>query len=250
MAKASPKSPSAKQVYQELRQMILEFELYPGSRVTETELAEIFNVSRTPIREAVQRLEAEGYLTVRPKQGCFIRELDLEQLMHFYEVRIALEKLSVDNACIFMKEAQLQHLAEAWDPKIQRGRTDESEAMEALDESFHIRLAEGGGNRALADYLRDVNNHIRVIRRLDFTEGARIDQTYEEHYEICQLLLKRDAAAAKEAMVRHIKRSEEFAKTLTLTQLAQKRIRAAAGSDRDQRRTRTMIAPERTAEGE
>lgn len=224
--KTAPKLASAKHVYQELRNMILEFELYPGSRVTETELAEMFNVSRTPIREAVQRLEAEGYLSIRPKQGCFIRDLDIARLMHYYDVRIALELASLEKAVMFMQNAQLEKLAEDWDPDTQPGRSDSSEAMEARDESFHIRLAEGGGNLALAEYLLDVNNHIRVVRRLDFTENMRIDRTYEEHHKICRHLLERDLAAAKNLMIGHIKRSEEFAKTLTLTQLAQKRIRS------------------------
>ncbi len=223
---SEPKLASAKHVYQELRNMILEFELYPGSRVTETELAEMFNVSRTPIREAVQRLEAEGYLSIRPKQGCFIRDLDISRLMHYYDVRIALELLSLEKAALFMQNGQLEKLAADWDPETQPGRSESSEEMEARDESFHIRLAEGGGNLALAEYLLDVNNHIRVIRRLDFTENMRIDHTYTEHHQICRYLLDRDVSAAKNLMVGHIKRSEEFAKTLTLTQLAQKRIRS------------------------
>ena len=221
-----PRVASAKRVYQQLREKILEFELYPGSRVTETELAEMFQVSRTPIREAVQRLESEGYLSVRPKQGCFIRDLDIPRLMQYYDVRIALELLSLDKAALFMPTAQLETLAADWDPATQPGRSGDSEVMEARDESFHIRLAEGGGNTAIAEYLADVNNHIRVVRRLDFTENQRIDLTYVEHHKICQHLLARDVTAAKNLMIGHIKRSEEFTKTLTLTQLAQKRIRA------------------------
>ena len=225
-ASSSGRIASAKHVYAEIRNMILEFELYPGSRVTETELAARFNVSRTPIREAVQRLEAEGYLSIRPKQGCFIRDLDVGRLMHYYDVRIALEMLSLDKAALFMPTAELEQLAGAWDPRTQPGRSDSSEAMEARDETFHLRLAEGGGNVALGEYLRDVNNHIRVIRRLDFTESSRIEQTYAEHHAICTHLLERDVQSARQLMTRHIRRSEEFAKTLTLTQLAQKRIRS------------------------
>ena len=221
-----PKIASAKLVYQQLRRMILEFELYPGSRVTETELAQMFQVSRTPIREAVQRLESEGYLSVRPKQGCFIRDLDITRLMQYYDVRVALELFSLDKAALFMPDAQLEKLAADWDPATQPGRSKSSEDMEARDESFHIRLAEGGGNFAVAEYLADVNNHIRVIRRLDFTQNQRVDLTYVEHHKICTYLLERDVAAAKNLMIGHIKRSEEFAKTLTLTQLAQTRIRA------------------------
>ena len=64
---------STQQIYQDLRQMIMDFDLFPGMRITETELADNFKVSRTPVREALQRLELEGFVSIRPKQGCFER---------------------------------------------------------------------------------------------------------------------------------------------------------------------------------
>ena len=89
------KKVSSKDIYSDLRDMILDFELYPGSRITETELADKFHVSRTPIRAALQRLEAEGYVTVLPKQGCFIRTVDIDTLAQYYTVRVKLELLSL-----------------------------------------------------------------------------------------------------------------------------------------------------------
>lgn len=214
---------SGRNLYDELREMILNFELYPGSRVTETELADRFGVSRTPIRAALQRLEAEGYINIMPKQGCFIRNLDIEGLTKYYQVRIALERLSLENACTYMPATALKALAESWDPQRQENRSDNADEMEATDEAFHMNLAEGGGNLALAAYLADINRHIRIIRRLDFTDPNRIDKTYEEHYTICQHLLHRDVRAAQKMMQTHITRSEQFARTLTLTQLSKRR---------------------------
>ena len=85
-------------VYEGLKEMLLSFDLYPGTRVTETELADFFGVSRTPVREALQKLEVEGYLSVRPKQGVFIRELNIEELSEYYKLRVALELLAVESA--------------------------------------------------------------------------------------------------------------------------------------------------------
>lgn len=220
----SIKKTTAQDIYSELREMILAFNLYPGSRITETELADHFKVSRTPIRAALQRLEAEGYLTIMPKQGCFIRTVDIEALSQYYQVRIALELLSLELACTYMPESELKELATAWDPKIQHDRSDNADEMEALDESFHMALAEGSGNSALAHYLIDINRQIRVIRRLDFTDSTRVDKTYQEHYQICKALLKRDLGKAQQLMRTHIKRSQDFAKNLTLTQLAKSRF--------------------------
>lgn len=211
---------STKDVYTRLREMILNFELYPGSRVTETELAEHFGVSRTPIRSAVQRLEVEGYLTVLPKQGCFIRNLDIDDLRKYYQVRMSLEQLSLQLACTYMSDTALDELAEAWDPTRQAERSDDPEEMETRDEAFHLTLAEGGGNLVLRNYLADVNRHLRIVRRLGFTMPERIDQTYDDHFRICQGLLHRDINQAQSLMREHISHNEQFVKTLTLTQLA------------------------------
>ncbi len=208
--------------YIALREMILSFELYPGSRVTETELAEHFQVSRTPIREALQRLEHEGLLTIRPKQGCFIRSLDIAELSEYYQVRIALEMAAVESACSHMPTSELELLAKQWDPAGIPKKLSAA-AMDQLDESFHLALAGGSGNTTLVRYLREISGHISVIRRVDFDNRERIARTYREHFEIVTSLLQRDVAKARTLIKRHIVRSEEFAKTLTLTQLARKK---------------------------
>lgn len=217
------KKATAFEVYEKLREMILSFEIYPGSRVTETQLAEHFHLSRTPIREALQRLEQEGHLTIRPKQGCFIRELNIGELSEYYEVRIALEMAAVEKACSHMPTKELEALAEQWQPSMQPKRIS-AEAMKEKDEAFHMALAGGGGgNQVLIKHLRDINNHIRIIRRVDFDNNERIARTYREHFEIVQSLLQRDAEKSRSLIKRHIVRSEKFAKTLTLTQLARKK---------------------------
>ena len=219
--------PSSRDVYSELREKILNFELYPGSRVTEQELASLFGVSRTPVRSALQRLEAEGYLTIQPKQGCFIRALDIAELAQYYQVRIALESLSLELACTYMPDAELKALAEDWTLDRRPDGLDPEE-IEARDEAFHMALAEAGGNLALVGYLADINRRIRIVRRLDFTQGERIAKTYEEHHALCQRLLERDLPRAQTLMREHITHSENFAKNLTLTQLARKRFAAPA----------------------
>ncbi len=216
---------SAQEIYVQLKGLIMNFELYPGSRVTETELAARFGVSRTPVREALQRLQLEGYLTVRPKQGCFIREIDIEEIDEHYQVRIALEMCAVELACMHMPDRALKELARQWDPAYQPSEDPDVQAMADLDESFHIALAEGSGNLVLADYLQRVNHSIHIIRRLDFTDDMRVDLTYIEHHAICQHLLKRDVVAAQQALTQHIRRSQQAAKTITLEQLSRARSR-------------------------
>jgi DNA-binding GntR family transcriptional regulator len=219
-------SPQPRDIYRQLKDMILSFALYPGARVTENELALRFGVSRTPVREALQRLAAEGYVTIRPKQGCFVTDIDIERINHYYDVRIALELRGLELACLSMSDAHIRKLAATWDPVHAPATPPPMETMVARDEGFHMALAAGGGNAVLAAYLGDVNEHIHIVRRLDFSEATRVDHTYAEHHEILLRLLERDAEGAKTLMLRHIRKSAEVAKAITLTQLAQQRIRA------------------------
>ena len=222
----NPDNPTEKtDIYSVLREMILSFELYPGSRVTEMELANYFQVSRTPIREALLRLENEGHLHIRSKQGCFIRQINIAELSEYYRVRTALEIAAVEDACNHMPTTDVEKLINLWMPE-NGNKYIAANTMEEWDESFHIAVALGGKNEILVKYLRDINDHIRVIRRVDFDNPDRIKRTFEEHYKILQSILIRDAAKAKNLIKQHIKRSEAFAKTLTLTQLAKKKSTA------------------------
>lgn len=215
----STKSAIAQDIFIKLRSMILNFEIQPNSRLTETELATYFKVSRTPIREALQRLATEDLITIRPKQGCFVRAMDLDEFTDYYQIRVSLEILSLETACTNMSDDALKSLCTVWKNHVSTETDGEAERIASLDEAFHLKLAEGGGNRALAKLLGDINNRIRIVRRLDFTDQERIKKTYEEHYRILQHLLKRDLQAAKNEMLHHIKKSEEFSKMLTVIRL-------------------------------
>lgn len=217
---------SSRDIYQNLRNMILDFDLAPGARVTEQDLADQFKVSRTPIREALQHLATEGYLEIRPKQGCFIRPVDIEAIAEHYDVRVALEAMTVELACEHMPAEALRELADFWNPANHQPNRDYAEHISLVEESFHMQIAVGSGNQVLADYLRDVNDRIRIIRRLGFPDDTSILETCQEHYEICQLLLKRRVKAAREAMIKHIRKSQGIARAVTLSQIEQHRKKA------------------------
>ena len=214
---------STQQIYQDLRQMIMDFDLFPGMRITETELADNFKVSRTPVREALQRLELEGFVTIRPKQGCFVRPVDIETISQYYDVRVALEAAAIELACKNMPEEKIETLISFWQPKNYKLQLDYADKISYIEESFHIAIAEGSGNTILANYIKDVNDHIRIIRRLGFPDEKSIRETYEEHYSLCQLIKKRDAKKAKQDMINHIRKSQDIARSVTLSQLQQHR---------------------------
>lgn len=212
------------QIYQLLRQKIIDFDLFPGVRVTETELAEEYKVSRTPIREALKRLEVEGLVSIRAKQGCFIRPVDTDTISNYYDVRVAIETMAVELACKNMPREELEALAEFWNPSNFDDLVDYSDRIPQLEESFHVDLAVGSGNPVLAQFLKDINNHIRVIRRLGFPDKKSVRETYAEHYEICRLMLDKKTGEAKRAIAKHIRKSQGIARSVTLAQLQQHRM--------------------------
>lgn len=220
-AKSSPRKSSKAGIYERLRRAIMDFELAPGARITETELASSFGISRTPVREALHRLENEGLISIRPKQGCFVRSVDIHQISNYYDVRIALEVMSVELACKNMPDEVIAQLSNTWNPARRPKRFKDADEIKVLEEVFHAMIADYSGNPVLASYLKDVNDHIRSVRRLGFPDEKSIAETYQEHYRICKLLKKRDARAAREEMIRHIRKSQGIARSVTLSQLQQ-----------------------------
>lgn len=214
---------STQDIYDTLRSMIMDFDIMPGSRMTESQLADYFGVSRTPIRAVLQRLESEGQLTIKPKQGCFVRSLDMVQISHYYDVRVALENMSIDEAIKQKNKEAIQMLATKWHPETQLFGTAITESLKLAEENFHLELAVASRNPVLVNYLQDVNANIRAVRRLGWPDAASVSDTYEEHYLICQLMLERKSARAKDEMERHIRKSQERANRITLQQIYNER---------------------------
>lgn len=214
-----PQKWSTDLIYQCLRQRIMDFDLYPGARVTEVRLAEEFGVSRTPIREALQRLSAEGYLTIKPKNGCFIRELHMFELLEYYDVRIGLEVEVVELLGRRVPHRAIMDLASLWDPNVMVLGNVGDESFRNAEETFHLELAGLTGNLTLQKYLTDINDHIRVLRRFGFPDQEAVISTYQEHHEICRAILRNDIADAKCLMRDHIEVSQSKGRKVTLAQL-------------------------------
>lgn len=211
--------PNAQGIYEALRNMIIRFELIPGSRVTETQLADFFQVSRTPIRAALQRLENEELLTIKAKQGCFIRNIDMLRISHYYDVRVSLENLVLEEIAKLQDFEELRELAQLWHPEHLSFGTDITDDLKEAEEIFHLQLAKISRNNVLASYIADINDHIRVVRRLGWPNLRSVTDTYEEHYRICQLLLSGDLRNAQEEVTNHIRKSQDQASRVTLHQI-------------------------------
>ncbi|MFD4838629.1 GntR family transcriptional regulator [Achromobacter sp. NPDC058515] len=217
--------------YSSLKRDILDFRLAPGDRFTETEIADRLQVSRTPVREALFRLEREGYLEVRQRNGWLVKPLDFNTLDHFYELRSVLEAAAVHALCAPGQMPDplraLRPLAEVWLVDESK-RSRDCEWLADLDERFHVELVAAAGNPEIARVHRAATERIRIVRRLDFTQPNRIGKTYEEHGAILNAVLAGDGALAAGLLQAHIRESQAAVRKITLHRLYSTRRAKAA----------------------
>jgi DNA-binding GntR family transcriptional regulator len=215
----------ADQAYAELKQMIFEFALMPGDRCSESELAQRLKVSRTPLRQALQRLEREGFLQVMPKIGWQVAPLDFDTFDELYDLRVLIECHAAHRLAEAEERAPLKTLAEVWLAPPEE-RLADAAAVGRLDEQFHALLVQGSGNREMARVHRQITERIRIIRRLDFTKPARVEATYDEHARILRAITRRRGDEAQRLLRAHIEQSKLEVRHITLDMLYQARRRA------------------------
>lgn len=179
-------------------------------RLGEERLADLLDVSRTPIREALVRLHGEGLVRRGSDGGYEPIAPDVSVVRSLYEVRSGLELLALGRPGrlgVTHDPAVLEELRDDWlafgaDPP------DEADpSFVLLDEGFHVTLAESAGNPPLADFLRQVNERIRLVRMLDFLTVERIVQTIDEHVAIVEAVLMGEIEVAQVRFVAHLDRS-------------------------------------------
>ena len=211
----------AERIYARLKDDIFEFRLMPGDRFSEGEVAARMAASRTPVRQALHRLQREGFLDVHFRSGWQVRPLDFVQFDELYELRIVLELDAVRRLCHRPTDEHppaLQTLARTWmvrkDEQLQDGS-----AVSRLDEAFHCQLLGAAGNQEMARVHREVSEKIRILRRLDFTQTRRIDLTYAEHQQILEAILTRRSEQAQQLLKGHIEVSKAEVHSITLHKL-------------------------------
>lgn len=217
----------AERVYARIKDDIADFRLLPGDRFTESEVAARTGASRTPVRQALYRLEREGFLAVHFRSGWQVRPLDFDHFDALYDVRIIIEQAALRRLCDQAEPADsaaLDSLKAAWLVPAEE-RLDDWQAVADLDEAFHNGLVAAVGNPELARIHREVTDKIRIIRRLDFTQEPRIAATYDEHGAILRAVLQRRAADAEYLIKAHIDLSKQEVRKITLHMLHMARRR-------------------------
>ena len=192
-------------VFNTLRQAILKGELKPGERLMEIQLANKLGVSRTPVREAIRKLELEGLVLMIPRKGAEVAEITRQDMEDVLEVRTALEELAVKDACDHITDAQLSELKKAsneFKKALLEGK-DLVTCAEA-DMHFHDVILSATNNRRLIQMLNNLSEQMYRYR-MEYLKDERTHKTLiEEHDAIRRALKKHDKVKAGAAIRVHI----------------------------------------------
>ena len=215
--------------YVELKRRLLAGDFRLGARLKETRLAAILEVSRTPIREALLRLHAEGLVDRRSDGGYQPVLPDVAEVRSLYEVRAGLELQAIHRparAGTVHDPAAITDLLAEW-TALREDEPEPDPKFVLVDESFHVALAAAAGNPVLVDLLRQVNERIRTVRMLDFLTADRIASTVNEHIAIADAVLAQDLGTAEARFLGHLDHSQAVVEHRVVAAIA----RMASASD-------------------
>ena len=211
----------ANEVYEQLKRDIAEFRMVPGNRFSEHELCSRLDVSRTPVRQALFRLQQEGLVEVMFRSGWRVLPFDFDKFDQLYDLRMVLETTAVQRLCqqdVATSSTLLQALKERWLVPVGE-RSSDATTVAAWDEAFHETLVQAAGNPEMARVHHEVTERIRIIRRLDFTQQARIEATYDEHATILKAIRAHRGDQAAMLLRAHIQTSQAEVRKITLHQV-------------------------------
>lgn len=201
---------NAEQAYQEIKSRIIRTELNPGAVINESELMDDLGLGRTPIREALNRLQSDDLVVVKPRRGIFVAELAITDLSQIFEVRVELRSLAVKLACQRITESQLQRLEKLSDQFLNSFISSKQEMIE-LDSKFHALVREATHNRFLISNLEYYYNLSLRIWYLALPRTTMEEIDVKAHCKLYEAIAAKDEDLAVEIISKHIR---DFHKTI------------------------------------
>lgn len=191
-------------VFNTLRQAILTGELKPGERLMEIHLANRLGVSRTPIREAIRKLELEGLVVMIPRRGAEVAQITEKSMSDVLEIRRAVDALCVELACDRITQEELGALKAACDAFEQAVRTKDVKRIAKADVGLHDIIVQATGNKRLIQLVNNLSEQMYRYRFEYIKDSTQHEKLVEEHRIIYESIVKKDKETACEAAKMHI----------------------------------------------
>ncbi len=196
-------------VFNTLRDAILKGELEPGERLMEVTLAQKLGVSRTPIREAIRKLELEGLVKMTPRKGAEVAQITLKDLTDVLEVRRHLEELAVELSCKKATETELEELRRCHEEFKYKIEADDLTEMAVADVALHDVIYRTTGNNRLIQILNNLREQMYRYRLEYIKDEHKRKVLVEEHKALIDAISAREVEAAKDAIRKHIDNQEK-----------------------------------------
>lgn len=196
-------------VFNTLRKAILTGELKPGERLMEIHLANQLGVSRTPIREAIRKLELEGLVIMIPRRGAEVAQITEKSLKDVLEVRRALDALCVELACDRISAEEQEQLKRTCDEFVRATETKDATIIAKADVAFHDIIVQATGNQRLIQLINNLSEQMYRYRFEYIKDEIRHDSLIEEHRIIYESIVKRDKKKAADTAKLHIDNQEK-----------------------------------------
>ena len=197
-------------VYEELKRRILIGEIAPGTRMMEVELADDMGVSRTPVREAIRKLEKEGLVTIEPRRGAYASDVSIKDMTDVLEVRQYLEGMATGMAALKITEEEKRELLKATEAYSKAVESEDTDEIIRCDELFHKLIVDCSGNKTLIQMISQVQELALRFRYIYYDDFSRYRNQPLEHKEIVEAIMSGDSEKARHAADAHIARLKEF----------------------------------------
>ncbi len=196
-------------VYEMIKQRLLSHELEPGTKLREEDLADQLGVSRTPVREAINKLEREGLVEIIPRYGTFVANISSKDVEEIYQIREALECLAMRLALPRFRKDKLLELARIHkECKVPLEKGDFDPFIK-VDTTFHDLLVKLSKNKRLIRLMSNLNNQIRLGRLESFSVPGRAKKSLNEHERIIEAMLKGNAEEAEDFLRQHSRNAKD-----------------------------------------
>ncbi|GLI57509.1 GntR family transcriptional regulator [Propionigenium maris DSM 9537] len=209
--KIQKSKPMRELVYEELKRLIIEGEIEPGSRIVETEYAEKFQISRTPIREAIRMLELEGFVESQSKGGVIVKTITKDDIEEIYRIRIALESIIIEEVIKKAGARDIRRLTRLMEDTedLMAEYEDEKEVFELFSEFNNILYDIADLNR-VREMITNIKLYLSSFRRIAIENEERREIAFKDHKAIVEAIKEKDISKALEVNKLHLERSRDF----------------------------------------